>query len=133
MWKGKRPVWIETPSMQRRQVIRRDRLHRTISPLSVLPSRDQDLLLLARVAERVDGVVLGLQHPEQARARLSVGPASTLHQRFADVAFRERAAVLDQPGDAENLPSKSGMWIAVVVEPVPDVDDEGHVEFVAQP
>ena len=84
------------------------------------------MLPFARVAESIDSVVLGFEHPEQTRARHVIRPPRAFDERFADLTCCQWSTVLDKPRNPKNLSAELGMWVAVVVEPMTDVYDHGH-------
>jgi hypothetical protein len=67
----------------------------------------------------------GLGDPEEALAWLAVGAAAALDEGLAGVADLERAGVLDEQRETEDLAAEAGRRV-VAVEPVPDVDHVGH-------
>src|SRR6266540_726511 len=72
--------------------------------------------------------------PHPAGARLVAWASFAPDKRLPSVKRLERASVLDEADDAERLTKKArvlGREVAILVEPVVDVHDEGHVGLVA--
>ncbi len=118
-------------SVKFRHVVGRQRLHRSMGPLGVLPSRDDHVIAFAGVAKGIDGSALGLDHPEQSRTSGATRTSAALDECFTHVTDRERSPGFDEPSNAKNLLPKPRMRVASLVEPVPDVHHAGHGSLLA--
>lgn len=117
-------IWI--PALDRIGQVVGDRLHRPVGPIGILPRVNQGLVTLADEAVGEDGIVVGLADPHEPQAVLAARPAPALDECFAKFSPFERAAVVDELGHADHLPSDAqvvGGDIVELVHPVVRVDD----------